>query len=92
MQNRFFDILEKDYNIKLNNQQKDAVMHKDGPALILAVPGGGKTTVLICRTANLIKNYGVNPENILSITFSKASAWTWKIDLRQFLKIYQRQE
>ncbi|MTI68466.1 MAG: ATP-dependent helicase [Firmicutes bacterium] len=60
--------------MKLNQQQKDAVLHKDGPAVVLAVPGAGKTTVLICRTANLIMNYNVNPENILSLTFSRASA------------------
>lgn len=74
MKNNFFDMIEKNYNIKLNNQQREAVLHKDGPAIILAVPGAGKTTVLICRTANLIINHKVNPENILSVTFSKASA------------------
>jgi DNA helicase II / ATP-dependent DNA helicase PcrA len=74
MPSNFFNILQDDYNINLNEQQKSAVMHKDGPAAILAVPGSGKTTVLICRTANLIRNYGINPFNILSVTFSKASA------------------
>lgn len=74
MINNFFDILKKKYNINLNEQQQSAVLHKDGPAVILAVPGAGKTTVLISRTANLIMNSRVNPENILSITFSKASA------------------
>lgn len=63
---------------KLNDQQKDAVLHKDGPAIILAVPGAGKTTVLISRTANLILNHDINPRNILSITFSKASAYDMK--------------
>lgn len=61
-------------NIKYTEQQLKAVMHKDGPALVLAVPGAGKTTVLLSRTANLIKNDGVNPQNILSITFSRAAA------------------
>lgn len=70
MFNDFFD--------KLNAQQKEAVLHKQGPAIILAVPGAGKTTVLISRTANLILNHNVNPENILSITFSKASAFDMK--------------
>lgn len=63
---------------RLNSQQKKAVMHIDGPAIILAVPGAGKTTVLISRTANLILNHGVNPQNILSITFSKSSALDMK--------------
>ncbi|MBS4539096.1 ATP-dependent helicase [Clostridium sp. D2Q-11] len=50
----------------------------DGPALVLAVPGAGKTTVLIARTANLILNHNINPHNILSVTFSKASAMDMK--------------
>lgn len=60
--------------MKLSNSQKKAIEHIEGPALILAVPGAGKTTVLIHRTANLILNNNINPRNILSITFSKASA------------------
>ncbi len=59
---------------KLNAQQKLAINHTKGPALVLAVPGAGKTTVIIHRTANLILNNGVNPNKILSITFSRASA------------------
>lgn len=61
-------------SFKFNKQQLDAIKHKDGPALVLAVPGAGKTTVLIYRTHNLIKKYNINPLKILSITFSKASA------------------
>lgn len=60
--------------IELNKNQKSASLHKDGPALVLAVPGAGKTTVLIQRTRNLIEMYNVNPNDILSITFSRASA------------------
>lgn len=60
--------------MNLSKEQKKAVFHLDGPALVLAVPGAGKTTVLIHRTANLILNHNVGPESILSITFSKASA------------------
>lgn len=62
------------YKINLNEQQKLAVLHKNGPAIVLAVPGAGKTTVLISRTAHMIMNYNIKPENILSITFSKAAA------------------
>ena len=60
--------------IELNKNQKSASLHKDGPALVLAVPGAGKTTVLIQRTRNLIEMYNVEPNKILSITFSRASA------------------
>ena len=43
--------------MKFTNQQIDAINHFKGPALILAVPGSGKTTVLLHRILNLIKNY-----------------------------------
>ncbi|MDD2446514.1 MAG: ATP-dependent helicase [Tissierellia bacterium] len=60
--------------MRLSDEQEKAINHINGPALVLAVPGAGKTTVLIHRTNNLIENHGVYPERILSITFSKASA------------------
>lgn len=60
--------------MKLSLTQIDAINHNQGPALILAVPGSGKTTVIIHRLNKLIKHHGVKPERILSITFSKASA------------------
>jgi DNA helicase-2/ATP-dependent DNA helicase PcrA len=60
--------------MNLSKEQEKAINHVQGPALILAVPGAGKTTVLIHRTVNLILNHKVNPERILSITFSRASA------------------
>ncbi len=74
MDRDFFEFLRMKYRINLNEQQKLAVLHKEGPAIVLAVPGAGKTTVLISRTANMIMNYKIKPENILSITFSKAAA------------------
>jgi DNA helicase-2/ATP-dependent DNA helicase PcrA len=60
--------------LKLSKEQIQAINHLHGPGLILAVPGAGKTTVLIHRVYNLIKNHKVHPDRILSITFSKASA------------------
>ncbi|SHH88465.1 DNA helicase-2 / ATP-dependent DNA helicase PcrA [Caloranaerobacter azorensis DSM 13643] len=74
MQDRFFQLLNEKFGICLTNQQREAVLHKEGPAIVLAVPGAGKTTVLICRTLNLILNHRINPNNILTITFSKATA------------------
>ncbi|RKD32979.1 ATP-dependent helicase [Thermohalobacter berrensis] len=85
MDNGFFYFLQKEKGISLNPQQKQAVLHKDGPAVVLAVPGAGKTTVLICRTANLVMNYNINPKNILSITFSKASAKDMK---KRFYQVF----
>lgn len=61
-------------SIKLNAEQLQAVNHFEGPALVLAVPGSGKTTMLICRTINLIEKHHVDPRRILSLTFSKAAA------------------
>lgn len=74
MNNEFFQVLEKNYDIQLNDQQKQAVLHEAGPCLLLAVPGGGKTTTLLARTAYLILTKNIDPNRILSITFSRASA------------------
>lgn len=68
------EVLLKSKNINLTSQQLEAASHVNGPALILAVPGAGKTTVIMGRIANLIRNCGVRGDKILAITFSKASA------------------
>ncbi len=69
--------------MKLNTSQKQAVGHKDGPMLVLAGPGSGKTTVITERTRTLIEEHGILPGHILVITFTKAAAAEMK---SRFLK------
>lgn len=70
----FINTLSEKFNIKLNEQQQKAVQHRNGPALVLAGPGSGKTTVITARTAYLCIETGVSPHRILSVTYSRASA------------------
>ena len=60
--------------MSFSEAQKRAIRHKDGPALVLAGPGSGKTTVITNRVRYLTEKYGVKPGSILVITFTRAAA------------------
>lgn len=60
--------------MSFNQAQIQAIHHFEGACMVLAGPGSGKTTVITQRTKTLIKEYGVNPSEILVITFTKAAA------------------
>lgn len=62
------------FHIQLNEQQSESVRSIDGPILLLAVPGSGKTTVLVTRLGYMVYCAGIVPENILTLTYTIAAA------------------
>ncbi|TQQ84909.1 ATP-dependent helicase [Peptacetobacter hominis] len=62
----------------LNDNQKKAVLHTDGPCLVLAGPGSGKTRVITYRIANMVINENIAPTRILAISFTRASSMEMK--------------
>lgn len=70
---------------KLNDEQKRAVDTIEGPVLVIAGPGTGKTQVLAMRTANILRKTQANPGNILCLTFSTAGVKAMRDRLRSFI-------
>ena len=64
---------EKQYMCRLNARQKEAVSAVDGPVLLLATPGSGKTTVLVTRLGYMVLCRGIDPKSILTMTYTVAA-------------------
>lgn len=64
---------ETTFSVKLNQQQKEAVQSTKGPVLLLAVPGSGKTTVLVTRLGYMIYCKNIPPDSILTVTYTVAA-------------------
>lgn len=62
------------YNIRLNQQQESAVVRVNGQTLLLAVPGSGKTTVIVARLGYMLMCCNIRPENILTMTYNVSAA------------------
>jgi DNA helicase II / ATP-dependent DNA helicase PcrA len=75
---------EEAYN-KLNSAQKEAVDAIEGPVMVIAGPGTGKTQILTLRIANILKQTDTKPENILALTFTESGARNLKERLRGFV-------
>ena len=69
----FKSIYQEEYE-KLNKQQKQAVDTVEGPVMVIAGPGTGKTQILSRRVANILTNYHTNPEEIVCLTYTEAGA------------------
>ncbi len=80
----FFERKKQELGIELNDVQKQAVQQTEGPLLLLASPGSGKTTTIIMRIGFLIEEKGVNPSRIKAVTFSKAAAADMKARYKRF--------
>ena len=68
-----FEELRETYGLKLNEAQSRAVQETEGAVLLLAVPGSGKTTVLVARLGYMILCLGIDPASVLTMTYTVAA-------------------
>ena len=78
-------MVNSDYLKNLNKAQKDAVIHTDGPLLIVAGAGSGKTKVLTTRIANIIYKKKAYPNQILAVTFTNKAAKEMQLRVSKLL-------
>ena len=83
-QKAFFKEKERSLGVHLNDVQTQAVLQTNGPLLLLASPGSGKTTTIIMRIGYMIEILGVKPSRIKAVTFSRASAADMKERFAKF--------
>jgi len=69
-----FEDFKKKYHVLANEQQEKAILKINGATLLLAVPGSGKTSVIIGRVGYMVKCMNIAPESILTLTFTRAAA------------------
>ena len=72
--NQLYQQFKEQYHISLNKQQERALQAVEGSNLLLAVPGSGKTTVLVARLGYMVLNKNIAPESILAITYNNSAA------------------
>jgi DNA helicase-2/ATP-dependent DNA helicase PcrA len=82
---KLLQALWQDFGFSPNSQQRDAVLHVNGPLFLPAGPGSGKTKVLLWRTINLITQHGVAPDEIYLSTFTEKAALQLRNGLRTLL-------
>ena len=85
-------MINSDYLKNLNKAQKEAVLYLDGPLLIVAGAGSGKTKVLTSRIAHIIKEKKAFPNQILSVTFTNKAAKEMKERILQYLHTLSQQQ
>lgn len=84
-----FSEFKEEYGIQLTNQQEQAVLKTDGYTLLLAVPGSGKTTVIVSRLGYMMKCLGIPHDNILTLTYSVAACKDMKA---RYISVFGNEE